>query len=166
MGPWRHPEAQLIAYLKGELAEADRRRVADHLVGCPECARALEEFKKILQDLAASVPRPPEIHWGAYRAELRAKLEARRRPVRGWEWLRRPLPVALGAAVAGVLLIFVLQSGTDRPAVPGDLAFLEETAVASRLDLLRQYSVLERLDLLEDLDVIQHLDQIAPTREG
>ncbi len=162
----RHPDTQLVTYLKGELAEDDHRRVADHLATCAECTRATEDFRKILQDLATSVPKPPEIQWGAYRAELRQKLEVRRSPSWGWQWLWRPLPVALSAAVAGALLIFAFQSGTYRPPVTADLAFLEETAVASRLDLLRQYSMLERLDLWEDLDVIRNLDQIPRSREG
>jgi len=162
----RHPETQLLAYLKGELAERDHRRVADHLAACPECARAVEDFREILQDLATAAPKPPAIQWGAYRAELKAKLESRRAPAWGWQWLRRPLPVALSAALAGALLIFAFQRGTHRPPVTADLAFLEEAAVASRLDFLRRYPVLERLDLLEDLDVIRHLDQIPPSREG
>ena len=162
----RHPDTQLIAYVKGELTERDHRRVADHLSACADCASAIEDFRKILQGLASSAPRAPEIHWGAYRAELRQKLEARRRPSWGWQRLLGPVPVALSAAVAGALLIFAFQSGTYRPPVTADLAFLEETAVASRLDLLRQYSMLERLDLWEDLDVVRHLDQIPPSREG
>lgn len=162
----RHPDTQLIAYLKGELAERDHRRVASHVSTCAECTRALEDFRKILQDLATSVPQPPAIQWGAYRAELRQKLEARPQPFRRWQWLLRPLPVALSAAVAGALLIFAFQSGTYRPPVTADLAFLEETAVASRLDLLGQYAMLERLDLLEDLDVIRHLDTLQPSRAG
>ncbi len=162
----RHPEAQLIAYLKGELTERDHRRVADHLSTCADCTRAAEDFRKILQDLATSVPNPPAMQWGAYRSQLREKLEAGQARKWGWEWLWRLLPVALSAALAGALLIFAFQSGNYRPPVTPDLAFLEETAVASRLDLLRQYSVLERLDLLEDLDVIRHLDRIQPSREG
>ncbi len=160
----QHPETQLIAYLRGELSERDHRRVADHLPACPECALAVEEFRKILQDLATSAPKPPAIQWGAYRAELKAKLESRRAPSWGWQWLRRPLSVALSAALVGALLIFAFQSGNHR--LPAELAFLEETAVTSRLDFLSRYSVLERLDLLEDLDVIRHLDQIPARREG
>ncbi len=162
----QHPETQLIAYLKGELAGRDHRRVADHVAACPECARAVEEFRKVLEDLATSAPKPPPIQWGAYRAELKAKLESRRAPSWGWQGIWRPLPVALSAVLAGALLILAFQSGNHRPPVTTDLAFLEATAVASRLDFLRRYAVLERLDLLEDLDVIRHLDQIPPGREG
>src|SRR3989304_5041849 len=99
-----HPDALLIAYLRGELAESDRRSVADHLAACSECARAAENFQRILNDLGSSLPQPPQVHWGAYRAELGEKLEARRRPWR-WQWLRRPVPLALSAAAAGGGLI-------------------------------------------------------------
>lgn len=163
---WRHPEAPLIAYLKGELTEREHRHVADHLVGCPKCTRAVEDFRRILRDLASSVPQPPEVHWRAYGAQLKAKLASRREPSWGWQWLRRPFPVALGAAVAGALLIFAFQSAHYRSPVTADFALLEETAIVSRLDLLRQYSMLERLDLLEDLDVIRHLDELQPSRQG
>jgi len=161
-----HPEADLIAYLRGELAEGARRSVADHLAACPECTRAVEDFRGILRGLASSIPQPPQIHWGAYRAELREKLEARRQRAWGWRWLRRPVPVALSAAAAGVLLILGVQSWISRPLGNGDLASLEENVVASRLDLLRQYAVIERLDLWEDLDVVRRLDELAPSRKG
>src|SRR3990167_1338566 len=95
-----HPDTLLIAYLRGELAENDHRSVADHLAACSGCARAAEDFQRILNDLGSSLPQPPQVHWGAYRAELREKLEARRRPW-GWQWLRRPVPLALSAAAAG-----------------------------------------------------------------
>src|SRR3990172_11229948 len=149
-----HPDTLLVAYLRGELAENDRRSVANHLAACSECARAAEDFQRILGDLASSLPEPPPVHWGAYRAELRGKLEARRRSW-GWQWLRRPVPLALSAAAAGVLLILGIQSWISGPHINGDLASLEETVVASRLDLLRQYAVIERLDLWEDLDVVR-----------
>jgi anti-sigma factor RsiW len=160
-----HPDALLISYLRGELAESDRRSVADHLTACSECARAAEDFQRILGDLESSLPLPPRVHWGAYRAELREKLEARRQRW-GWQWLRRPVPLGLSAAAAGVLLILGVQSWISGPQLNGDMASLEETVVASRLDLLRQYAVIERLDLWEDLDVVRRLDEVYPSRKG
>ncbi len=166
MGSPSHPDELLIAYLRDELPEGERRKVADHLAGCPECARSAEDFRRIIHDLGSALPRPPQIHWGAYRAELREKLEARRRRFQGWQWLRRPLPVALSAAAAGVLLILTFQGRISHPPANGDLVALEETVAASRLDLLRQYAVIERLDLWEDLDVVRRLDELLPTRKG
>src|SRR2546428_11455497 len=71
-----------------------------------------EQFRDILDELARAVPTPPDVHWGRYRAELREKLEARlvRRRARWW----RPVPLALSAGLAGLLLFFAffaIQSG-------------------------------------------------------
>lgn len=162
-----HPEAELIAYLRGELREDDRRRVADHVAACPECATAGEEFREILRTLETSRPEPPPIHWGAYRATLREKMAARRGRTRWrWRWLSWQVPVGLSAVAAGVLLFLALQNGLHRPALNGDLWSLEETIAARRLDLLRQYALFERLDLWDDLDVVRRLDQLSPGRRG
>jgi hypothetical protein len=125
-----------------------------------------EQFRDILDDLARAVPRPPDVHWGRYRAELREKLEARRERRRAWWW--RPVPLALSAGLAGLLLVVALlavqsarQSGTGV-----DFAAVEEAAIGGRLGLLEQYQVVERLDLLEELDVIRDLDRLAIDRAG
>jgi hypothetical protein len=125
-----------------------------------------EQFRDILDDLARAVPRPPDVHWGRYRAELREKLEARRESRRAWWW--RPVPLALSASLAGLLLVVALlavqsarQSGTGV-----DFAAVEEAAIGGQLGLLEQYQVVERLDLLEELDVIRDLDRLAIDRAG
>ena len=161
--PSKHPEPELILYLRGELAAPDRERVAGHLEVCADCRRALVEFRGLLDDLARSVPRPPEIHWGRYAAELRAKLERRGR---SWRWWLRPVPLALTAGLAGILLLLAHQGGVRQAGRADDLMAFEETVIGSRLDLLGQYALLERLDLLEDLEVIRQLDRLSPIREG
>lgn len=161
----QHPETELIPYLRGELPPPDRERVATHLEGCADCRRALEAFRGLLEELERSVPRPPEVHWGRYRAELRAKVEDRARAqARRWWWLR-PVPVALAAGLAGILLLFAVQSGLRQSRLD-DLTAFEETAIGSRLDLLQQLALVERLDLLEDFEVIRQLDRLSGTREG
>src|SRR5437667_9505525 len=71
-----------------------------------------EQFRDVLDELARAVPTPPDVHWGRYRAELREKLEARRVRRRARWW--RPVPLALSAGLAGLLLFFAFfatQSG-------------------------------------------------------
>ena len=36
-----------------------------------------DEFKDLIAELRSSAPEPPPVHWGAYRAELREKLQRR-----------------------------------------------------------------------------------------
>jgi len=125
-----------------------------------------EQFRDILDELARTVPTPPDVHWGRYRAELREKLEARlvRRRARWW----RPAPLALSAGLAGLLLFFTffaIQSGRQN-GTGVDFAAVEEAAIGGRLGLLEQYQVVERLDLLEEFDVIRDLDRIAGEQTG
>jgi anti-sigma factor RsiW len=157
-----HPADALVAFVRNELDEGARRRVVTHLEGCEECRTTAADFQAILERLATTPLPVPEPHWGRYRADLRARLEARRAtPWRRW---LRPLPVAVAAA-ATTAVILTLTLG-DRGMMNGDIKSLDEAAVAGRLDLLDKRAIVERLDLLEDLDVIHDLDQLVGTREG
>lgn len=104
----------------------------------------------------------PEPHWGSYAAQLRARLDARRRARSRW-WARPPF-IALSTGLAAALLLFIIQP-TGRPPVNGDLTSVDEGIIGARLGLLEHYDVVERLDLLEELDVIRQLDT-APSRDG
>ena len=149
----RHPDTALSAYVTGSLGERERVQVEQHLAGCDACRAAVEDFRAIVESLAANAPEPPPVAWPRYRAELRARREAARRPT--WrERLLRPLPIGAAAAVAtaSVALMLYLVPGT-KPAV--DLALIEYDGLAG---------LGEQIDLLEDLDVIRHLDRLAPTK--
>ncbi|MEK7386252.1 MAG: hypothetical protein AABZ83_07400 [candidate division NC10 bacterium] len=118
--------------------------------------------RAILDALARTAPTPPDVHWGRYRAELREKLETRRRRR---AWWRRPVPLALSASLAGALLFFAVWGGREN-GTGMDLVTLDEALLGGRLGLLQQYAVVERLDLLEELDVIRNLDRLAAGRQG
>jgi len=158
----RHPESDLSAYAAGNLADDERARVERHLADCAVCRAAVADFRLLLDRLAATAPAHPEIAWPRYRAELRARREARRG---GWarRWLR-PVPLAASAAAAAACAIILYVAVGARP--PADLAAMEADGLAARMDMIDHYRVVEELDLLEDLDVIRNLDRLAPTREG
>jgi hypothetical protein len=118
--------------------------------------------RDILDTLARTAPAPPDVHWGRYHAELRAKLETRRQRR---AWWRRPVPLALSASLAGTLLFFAVWGGREN-GTGMDLVTLDEALLGGRLGLLQQYAVVERLDLLEELDVIRNLDRLAAGRQG
>ena len=127
----------------------------------PETNRPPEdEFRDLVQELRRTAPEPPPIHWGAYRAELRDKLERRRATgpwTWAWSWKSRPLQIAVATSLVAVLAWAGLpgRQGTDP-------ALLENAILASRLDLIVQLDVVQRLDVLEDFDVISRLDRLAP----
>jgi hypothetical protein len=118
--------------------------------------------RDLLARVAAAAPPPPEPRWAEYRAQLRARLEARHSlGARLRRWWARPAPIALSFGLATALLLFVLHPIDRRP----DFAALDEAVLGARLELLEHYRVVERLDLLEDFDVIRQLDHV-PSREG
>ena len=164
----RHPETELIAYLKDELPTPSRETMARHLEGCAECRATLADFRTLLAGVAAA-PAPP-LAWPRYRAELRVRLESETGRHR-WSWWRRPFPLAVSAGlVAAVLALVIVAPSVWRDerharSVEGLNGF-EEVVLGTRLDLLRQYPIVERLDLLEDLDVIRQLDGLEARREG
>lgn len=154
----RHPETALVPYVKDELAPDERVRVAAHLDACDTCRRALADVRAVLTELATAAP-PPEPHWGRYRAELRARLEAR---ARGPRWWQQPWPIAVSAALAAALLLFTLRpTPFDKPA--SNLTQIEETTLGARLDMLKHYDVVQRLDMLDEMDAIRQLD-VVPVR--
>jgi len=74
----RHPDSELVPYLRGELPLAERERVARHLEECPDCKEDTEVLRELLDNVARAIGEPPAVNWARYRAELREKLDARR----------------------------------------------------------------------------------------
>jgi len=158
----RHPETDLVPYLRGELPPAERERVARHLEECPDCKQDTELLRDLLGHLAHAIGQAPAVNWVRYRAELREKLEARRARV---GWWRRPMPLALSASLAGALLILGVWGGRELSR-PVDPITPDEVAMSQELGLLQQMRTVERLDLLEDLEVLRNLDGLAADRQG
>jgi hypothetical protein len=126
--------------------------------------RPEDEFKDVIDELRRSAPEPPPVHWGAYRAELRGKLERRReRPWAGWTWRLRPVQVAIAAGFIAVLVYIGLPGYSSMPTDP---VLMENALLASRLDMIDQLDVVQKLDLLEDFDVIRRLDSLPRRGEG
>jgi hypothetical protein len=123
-----------------------------------------DEFKDVIAELRRSAPEPPPVHWGAYRAELREKLEQRRgRGWAGWTWRLHPAQVAIAASFIAVLVYIGLPGYSS---MPGDPALMENVVLESRLDMIDQLEVVQKLDVLEDFDVIKNLDSLPRRGEG
>lgn len=123
-----------------------------------------DEFKDVIDQLRRSAPEPPPVHWGAYRAELREKVDRRGARVwAGWTWKLRPVQMAIGAGFVAVLVYIGLPGYGS---MPSDPALMENALLASRLDMIDQLEVVQQLDLLEDFDVIRRLDSLPRRGEG
>jgi hypothetical protein len=123
-----------------------------------------DEFKDVIADLRRTAPEPPAVHWGAYRAELREKLERGGRL--GWTWWSRPLRPFQMAVAASFVAVLVYIGLPGHGQIPNDLALMENSILASRFDVIADLDVVQKLDLLEDLDVIERLDSLPSRREG
>jgi anti-sigma factor RsiW len=159
-----HVDELLIDHVRGELEGAELRWVDAHLAACAQCRATRERFAHLMAALARTAPPAPPIHWGAYRAELRERLE--RRGARGgglWARLLRPVPALVAAALVAVLVLSGLPGGLRSPGAP-DLLALDHPGLASRLDMIARLDVVQQLDLLEDWNVIGELDQLPEPR--
>jgi hypothetical protein len=123
-----------------------------------------DEFKDVIAELRRTAPEPPPVHWGAYRAELREKLE--RGGSRGWAWRSRPLHPFQMAAAASFVAVLVYIGLPGHGQIPNDPALMENPILASRLDVIADLDVVQKLDLLEDFDVIERLDSLPTRGEG
>jgi anti-sigma factor RsiW len=159
-----HVDEWLIDHLRGDLDPAERARVDAHLAACGDCRASRERFAGLMTELARTAPVPPPVHWGAYRAELRERLERRgARAGARWAWLARPAPALVAAALVAVLVVVGLPGGLRVPGAPDPLA-LDNTILASRLDMFARLDVVQQLDLLEDFNVIGELDELPELR--
>jgi anti-sigma factor RsiW len=158
-----HVDEWLIDHVRGGLDPADRARVDVHLAACADCRASRDRFAALITELARTAPAPPPIHWGAYRAELRERLERRTAgsgPV--WEWLLRPLPALVAAGLVAVLVLAGLPAGVRTP----DPIALDNTILATQLDMIARLDVVQQLDLLEDFNVIGELDELPEPQKS
>ena len=158
-----HVDEWLIDHVRGDLDPADRARVDAHLAACDDCRASRDRFAALMTELARTAPAPPPVHWGAYRAELRERLERRTPgPGRVWGWLVRPLPALVAAGLVAMLVLAGLPAGVRTP----DPIALDNTILATQLDMIARLDVVQQLDLLEDFNVIGELDELPEPQKS
>ncbi|MGH9443003.1 MAG: anti-sigma factor family protein [Thermoanaerobaculia bacterium] len=106
----------LNAYLDGELAECDRRQVAQHLSRCERCAARLDSFRRVRAILKDRSPRQTAP------ADLRRRIARMQLPSKRRAW--RP---AAAAAALCLLVIPVVADSISRS--PGERDVLKEKPV-------------------------------------
>jgi anti-sigma factor RsiW len=106
-----HVREELLAlYLRGDLPEADHRRVARHAGNCPECQQTLADFSRSYELLTSSFEEPERADLMAVRSAVMREI-AKRKVGRGrWIW---------ASATAAVLMVVVLlASHVERQELP------------------------------------------------
>ena len=121
--------ADVELYFYGELAGADRDRVAAHLAGCAECRQRLDDLHAIRGALSAQpvVEAPPAGEWSGFMRRLddAVGLSASRPGTTailertGRTWSVRQL-AALAATLA-IVALGVIMAARVRPARPADV---------------------------------------------
>ena len=94
-------QSELFAYALGTSSDLDRDRTDEHLLGCTTCLRAYLRLKHHVERGASLGARPSD----ATRRRIREDVAALVRPrgvARVRQWLRRPIPLYQGLAVAAV----------------------------------------------------------------
>ncbi len=130
----RHVEAELIAYLDGELSKRERARIEAHLADCARCRAELAELRALRDEVDATYDAalsPVELSYTATQ-RIRERLhQTAERP--GWWWqLRRNWGVLAQAALALVMIVAFV--GTYRT-VNVPLAQPQQTLVLGQREL-------------------------------
>ena len=107
MGP--HVTERLSAYMDAELGEAARAQVDAHLLGCPACARHLEELRAVEAAARALPLEAPDGYFEAFAGRVRRRLEPARSRRRGY------VPAWAFAAAAAVVLALLTPRLLHQP---------------------------------------------------
>ncbi|HEV2985171.1 MAG TPA: hypothetical protein VGX46_12310 [Vicinamibacterales bacterium] len=122
---------QLVDLAEGVRAESS----VPHLAACQECRHQLADLKAMMSAAAnVDMPEPSPLFWDHFSARVRGAVAAEGVPRRSlWDWPRLMMPVA-AAAIAGIILMIVLN--TSRVSTPGTgtAPIAQDTSVELLLD--------------------------------
>src|SRR6266481_5237218 len=109
-------QAELSAYVDGELSPPQRAVVEAHLASCPHCQQELAELKTLVLGVAALPKLEPAPR---FLADVRRKIAGGEKPepMTWQEYLFRPfwLKVPLGVAALVAIAAFVTRLGQPMP---------------------------------------------------
>jgi anti-sigma factor RsiW len=150
-------EAELTAYVDGELGPAETSTVRAHLLGCADCRSTEALLRRTVQTLAALPAFEPSL---GLRRTVLSEVEATPAPLgmRWGTWLRPALLVPSGLLLASLLGVFLATRGGG-PALPPELREGAALDVAMNYDVVANYDVLG-LDSPDDVEVVAHLQEL------
>jgi tetratricopeptide (TPR) repeat protein len=88
-------------YLSGELDDDIRRRVEEHISGCPDCQEGMRREQSLRHLICQSADDPPGDYWDDYNDELRSRI----RGAVAMSWRMGCLPGGLLGLIVGGLIV-------------------------------------------------------------
>ena len=152
-------EAELTAYVDGELSPAQTTAVRLHLGTCADCRSTEALLRRTVQTLEALPSFEPSL---ALRRSVLHQVEAIPAPLRQrlGSWLKPTVlvPSVTGLLTAGVLAVLVAKHGAQ-PTLPLELQDGTALDLAMNYDVVANYEVLD-LESPDDVDVVAHLQEL------
>lgn len=147
-------EEQVVPYLDGRLAPAERAALDRHLQSCTECHTRVAELRGVLHVLGewrAIEPSP------GLAAVVRTRVETEAR-AKAWPWRWRWVYAGVVVTAAVILLVVGVWSPTPTPSTGEQTELTEttQTPVAEAGDDLAtiEPALLEDYELLRDFDIL------------
>lgn len=149
-------EAELTAYVDGELEAAQASTVRSHLLLCADCRATEALLRQTVHTLAALPAFEPS--FGLRRTVLQ-QVDAAGTPLRQRlrRWLRPAVLVPAGLVTASAVALLAVQA--LRPSLPPELQDGARLDVAMNYDVVANYDILG-LDEPDDVEVVARLQEL------
>jgi anti-sigma factor RsiW len=157
---------ELIAYLDGRLASAERSEMEEHLANCPTCRARAEEFRgiwRVMDELPSIEP--------SFGFDARVRQHLAAEPSQGWfAWFVPQARLAFAAVLLLALTVWVAKRPTSNPSPaegPGVTAASEQDFNAIKnLGVLENYDVVTKMDVLSELLPTSEQQTQKPDRDS
>jgi len=170
---FKHPEEDLSSYVSGELSEAERNQIEEHLRSCAECAEKVAEIRHLNEVLSEADVLEPSPY---FTKRVLAGVDEEKKII-AFRSRRTILWLAAAASIVFVVFLLSIQKETNPPApishwkppahstgspVPPVTTVPSQSTQTSAQSATttEDPELIANLDALENWDVIQNYDNL------